>query len=426
MEGVIFPVPNPVDCRKLAPRFPIFKFTHMKIERLAKSKMPRVFWSGCSCLLVLVRFLQPQRASAADHAEFKYEMYKEDDHRIEINTGLFQFEKSLGASTVVRGETVYDAISGASPTGGPRHRGMNHVPMAQLEDTRNAGGLELSQRWGRQTFTPQVAYSTESDYESWGVSLKDAIDFNNKNTTLVIGASHNFDAVFAGNSPYLPPEAKFDKDSTDVLLGVTQLLGPKTVLTVNGTYGYTDGYLTDPYKGIRFDAFPDVDHTFIFPEKRPGYKSREILYASLTQFITSANASVELAYRFYHDSFDIFANTVSLTWFQKVGEHLSIEPSIRWYDQSEADFYFARVPKSQGVPVPVLRNSKTPKVYSADYRLSALTSWTYGVKVAYKFNNYVSLDAAYKRYVMDGNDNATSSTAYPKAHIYTVGLTVWF
>jgi hypothetical protein len=398
----------------------------MKIKWLAKWKIRKQVSSGCPYLLALLKLLQPQRASAADHAGVKYELYKEDDHRIEVNTGLFQFEKSLGASTTLRGETVYDAISGASPTGGPRLPGGKRVPMAQLEEIRNAGSLELSQRWGHHTLTPQLAYSTESDYDSWGISLNDAIDFNNKNTTIVIGAAHNFDTIYKGNSPYLPPNAKYDKDTTDVLLGVTQLLSPKAILTVNGTYGYANGYLTDPYKGIRFDAFPDVDRIFIFPEKRPSYKSREILYASLTQFLKPANASVELAYRFYHDSFDILANTVSLTWFQKVGKHLSIEPSIRFYDQSEAYFYHARVPASQGVPVPVLRNAQTPKVYSADYRLSALSSWTYGVKVTYRFNDYVSVDAACKRYIMEGNDHVTSSSAYPKANIYTAGLAVWF
>ena len=395
----------------------------------AKGKALRSTWRSRTWYLAfLFKLLLPQRASAADHAEFKYELYKEDDKRIEVNTGIFQFEKSLGASTILRGETVYDAISGASPTGGPPLPGQKRVPLAQLEDTRNAGSLELSQRWGRHTFTPQVAYSTESDYDSWGISLNDAIDFNNKNTTLVIGAAHNFDTIYAGNSPYLPSDEKNRKDSTDVLLGITQLLGPKTILTVNGTFGYTDGYLTDPYKGIRFDGWSAIadDPGFIFGEKRPGYKSREILYASLTQFITPAHASVELAYRFYHDSFEISANTVSLTWYQKIGEHLSIEPSVRFYNQSEASFYYHRVPASAGLPIPTFSNARTPDVYSADYRLSALNSWTYGVKIAYRIHEHISADVGYKRYVMQGNDGVTSSSAYPKAHIFTFGLTLWF
>ncbi len=401
----------------------------MKINPTKQWKPRHRGWTETSWLLaLLLRLFQPQRAAAEDHAEFKYELYKENNRRIEVNTGLFQFEKSLGASTIVRGETVYDAISGASPTGGPPLPGKKRVPLAKLTDTRNAGSLELSQRWGRQTLTPQIAYSTESDYESWGISLNDAIDFNNKNTTLLLGASHNFDTVLAGNSPFLPSDTKHDKDTTAVLLGITQLLGPKTILTISGTYSYADGFLTDPYKGIRFDKWGELanDPGFIFFEKRPGYKSSEVLYASLTQFITPANASVELAYRFYHDSFDIDAHTVSLTWFQKVGKHLTIEPSVRFYDQSAAAFYYDRVPASRGLPIPTFSNANTPRVYSADYRLSALSSWTYGVKAAYKFNEHVSLDAAYKRYVMEGNDHVTSPSAYPKADIYTLGLTVWF
>ncbi|HEY2951930.1 MAG TPA: DUF3570 domain-containing protein, partial [Verrucomicrobiae bacterium] len=183
-------------------------------------------------------------------------------------------------------------------------------------------------------------------------------------------------------------------------------------------------YLNDPYKGVRFDSFPDVAGTFLFAEKRPAYKSREILYASITQFITPAHASVEAAYRFYHDSFGIFAHTASLTWFQKAGPHLTIEPFIRYYDQTAASFYFVRVDASVGDPL--FTTPDLPNYYSADYRLSSLSSWTCGVKATCKFNEHVWVDAAYKRYEMSGHDHVTSASAYPQANIGTVGLTIWF
>ena len=217
----------------------------MNSNRLSKDRPRRATWAGLSCVLALVaELLRPSGLTAADHVEFKYELYKEDDHRIEVNTGLFKFEQSLTPSTVLKGEMVYDSISGASPTGGPPPTGSKQVPLAPLTETRYAGGLELHQRWGNHTITPQVAYSTESDYDSWGISLKDAIDFNNKNTTVSFGVAHNFDTIFAGNSPYLPADEVNKRGSSDVLLGVTQLLGPKTILMVNGTYGYANGYDT--------------------------------------------------------------------------------------------------------------------------------------------------------------------------------------
>ena len=194
---------------------------------------------------------------------------------------------------------------------------------------------------------------------------------------------------------------------------------------VNGTYGYANGYMTDPYKGVRFDSI-DFDPNFLFGEQRPTYRSRAILYTSLTHFITPADASVELAYRFYHDSYDIYGNTASLTWYQKVGDRLSIEPSIRYYRQSESSFYYEQVPAELGNPFPFAKNPNTPTVYSADYRLSSLTTWTYGIKVKYKVHEHFSVDAAYERYVMLGNDHVTSASAYPKANILMVGLSIWY
>ena len=40
-----------------------------------------------------------------------------------------------------------------------------------MHDIRRAGYLESDLRVGRQTFTPQISYSRESDYESIGLSL---------------------------------------------------------------------------------------------------------------------------------------------------------------------------------------------------------------------------------------------------------------
>ena len=74
-----------------------------------------------------------------------------------------------------------------------------------------------------------------STHEGGGISLNDAIEFNQKNTTLRIGASQSFDSV----EPVFFTSAK-DKNSTDVLLGVSQLLSAKTIFTADFTYGYFD------------------------------------------------------------------------------------------------------------------------------------------------------------------------------------------
>jgi len=242
----------------------------MKISRPKTWPRRRPRFAGPSCLLALVfKLACPQRGGAEDHVEFKYEQYQEDRHRVEVNTGLLQFEKSITAALTIKGQMVYDSISGASPTGGPPPAGSPEVPVARLADVRYAATLELSQRWGNHAITPQLAFSTESDYDSYGISLTDAIEFNRRNTTLTLGATHNFDTIYKGNSPYLSSKRTKKKDTTDLIAGVTQLLGPKTILTINGTYGWSEGYLSDPTKASGSTVFPTWPERFCLQTRGP-------------------------------------------------------------------------------------------------------------------------------------------------------------
>ena len=60
--------------------------------------------------------------------------------------------------------------------------------------------------------------------------------------------------------------------------------------------------------------------------------------------------------------------------------------------------------------------------YSADYRLSAFLSYTYGVKVVWIINSNWQLDGSIERYEMRGQDSVTSPSVYPRAAIVTAGL----
>jgi len=353
--------------------------------------------------------------SAEDHVDTKFEYYIEDANRIKIVTQGVLFEKSLTANLSLKGEYVYDGISGATPTGAPPPVGANQVPTTNMEDVRHAGALELAAKLGPHTLTPQISYSTEGDYDSLGIALNDAIEFNEKNTTLLLGVAHSFDTI----QPEFWTRAKH-KDSTDVMVGVTQLLNPRTVLQANLTLGYSWGYLADPYKSFRFDGYPDP--TGVFPEKRPGHRTKEVLFLSLTHFFEKPNASLEVSYRFYHDSFDILSHTVALAWHQKIGNHLILSPLFRYYDQTAADFYAVRLPGDPSDPdstVPI------PDAYSADYRLSSMHTLTYGVEAAILIKEWLHVNAAYKRYAMFGDDD-TPTSAYPNAHVFTIGARLWF
>jgi Protein of unknown function (DUF3570) len=375
-------------------------------------------WLGL-VVSVGLQVLLVQRARGENHLDYKYEDYAEESRRIHVRTHGALFEIEATPSVSVHGELVFDAISGATPTGGPPPTGSKRVPLATMSDERTAGNVQTPLRWGRHTTTPQAAYSLEADYESVGLSLNHTIDFNDKNTTLALGFAYTYDTIMPefwfGDKEY--------KNSGDLLVGVTQLLGPRTVFTANLTVGAANGFMNDPYKGVRFDGYPDENT--LFTEKRPGYRDKQIGYFSLTHFVTKLKGSAELGYRLYHDSYGIVSHTVSLSWFQKLGKHVVLSPMFRFSDQSEAAFYgvrFANEPLPPDDPfyVPI------PKHYSADYRLSAMQTFTYGLSATWKIKDRVSLDVAYKRYDMFGRDAATPKDAYPNANVFSGGVRLWF
>jgi hypothetical protein len=367
-------------------------------------------------IALLVQFFTGPRSRSEDQIAYKEEYYREDGNRIDIETHSLYFEKAINSVLSLKGEYVYDGISGASPTGGIPAPGSKKVPVANVDDVRNAGNLVVGLHLGNHTLTPQFAYSTENDYTSIGVALNDAVEFNAKNTTLNLGVSHDFDEV----KPEFWNKGK-RKDSTDALIGVTQLLDPRTYLTVNATVGYSDGYLADPYKRFHFDDYPDPlnpDPTATFAEKRPDHKSKEILYLGATHFFDAVNGSLEGSYRFYHDSYGINAHTVGVEWFQKFGKHIVIAPMFRYYHQTAASFYATHLP---GDPSDPTNPTPIPNYYSADYRLSEMETLTYGAKIVYQINDHIRIDGAYKRYVMRGLDGQTPASAYPKANVFTLG-----
>ena len=171
----------------------------------------------------------------------------------------------------------------------------------------------------------------------------------------------------------------------------------KSLFTLTLTLGQVEGYLDDQYKVV---ALNDV----LVPEKRPESKDKQIVYTSLTRFIEALQGSAELGYRFYTDTFGIQAHTFTMAWHQKLASQLILSPMVRWYSQSEADFYDVSF-------------SGSPTYYSSDYRVSALEALGYGVKLVWRPSSSWSLDIAAERYEQEGTDGITPQEAYPAANV---------
>jgi hypothetical protein len=325
----------------------------------------------------------------------------EEDDRIQIESSYWRLETAITDSLQLTAQGAFDAVTGATPTGAPPPPGSNEVPVVEIEDNRAGGFVQLEKTWGIYTLGAQVAASVESDYESIAFTLNHQFSLNKKTTTLLAGASATFDEIEA-----VTMENGQGKDSFDFILGVNQILTPTTTLQVNFTYGFGDGYFTDPYRIALVDGF------FQF-ENRPDYKDKRIVYAALRQFIPPLDAGIEADYRYYEDSFGFESHTATARWHQHIGNHLVVSPMFRYHQQTEAEFY--------GVTF-----EGAPRYFSSDWRMSAFETISYGVQAVVFWSDEFSLDFTYERYDVDPRDGETPRTVYVGTDVYTFGGTVRF
>ncbi len=397
-----------------------------------------------------------RRSLAEEHLDLTQGYYLEDHHRVEVWSSALYWETNVMPDTVLRFQGIYDVVSGASPTGAPRTRrtrevtkevvvttpgapvvvgyntvsgptgsggastpifaapatmtvlqteivpyGKPYLPLQEFEDQRLGLNLELEQRLGDWLLTGGVAYGYESDYAALAGTLKIGRELNHKTTLVTLGASLGQDWI-------LNPEIddREIKDTLEGLLSVAQVINTKTLLTLSGTLGTASGFLDDQYK------YASVDEEII-REQRPDTRDRRIVHVLLNRTFDSLNGSLEGMYRFYNDTYGIDAQTFGLTWFQRWGKHVILAPSIRYYEQTAADFYDTSF-------------IDKPKVFSSDYRLAKLASITAGMKIVWKINDSLQFSLAYDRYSMWGRDGRTDAEAFPKANIVTAGFKLWF
>ncbi len=368
-------------------------------------------------LSLLLVGLSPRLAWAEDSIRYKFQDYREADGRIAVKVNGTTVEKDLGTDTHLKLEGIIDSIAGATPNGQPAEKGSDQVGLSEMHERRKAWNGALSRQIKRVNLSFGFGNSRESDYVSNGWSLNTVTDFNQKNTNLLVGVAGTDDDIRVF---YQTDRVK--KRSNDVIVGVTQLLDARTSLTFNFTWGRARGYLADPYKLVQknIEIFPGISLPLTFSENRPAEREKWIALVSLNRAYAAVHGAVDLSYRFYHDSYKADAHTIDAAWFQNVGEHLILRPGLRFHDQSAASFYYYDLDKTAIVPFSGPARANGP-FYSSDYRLSALRTVTYGLKVIWTPSESWQLDAAFERYDMRGRDGVTPQSAYCQANILTLG-----
>lgn len=375
-------------------------------------------------LTAMLWLAQPREARAEDSVTYKFQSWQEDNQRIRVDASYLLAEKDLGPDMHLKAMGVLDSIAGATPTGETPRTPGGEVPLAHMEDTRRAWDVSLSRQFSRVAATVGYAVSRESDYLSRVWSVNTVTDFNQKNTSLLLGYGRTNDRIM---EPKLGWTIDRHKKGNDFITGLNQILDANTSLTANVSWGRSRGFMADPYKIVSTTKL-DLDPGFYYtpPENRPGTKNKLSAFLGVNRNFAERHAALEASYRWYQDGFGISSHTVALAWVQELGKNWVVEPSLRYARQSAADFYSfdldrAGVITTYDLPLGETGTGRAP-FYSSDYRLSRMETIDAGVKVSWKVRPWMQLDAAYNRYVARGLDGVTPQDAYSRAHCFTVGV----
>ncbi len=313
-----------------------------------------------------------------------------DRDRVSILTVLDTMSGS-SPSGAVKTSGGSNTVTGASGGGGSGVSDPNANALVKFDDTRLGNSLTwVHQHDNNWTVNYNGAVSIENDYRSFSAAVTVNKETENKEYRFTMGLAGAHDQVFrvgAGNTPVPLTQiadnefaGEGEKNTTDLILGISRVINRRTVAQANLSYSFSQGYLTDPYK-----VFSVVDIATNLPiddssyyEKRPGDRQRASITFLLNHQLYPSNNILHGSYRFYTDDWDVNSHTLNVNYRFNFVNTSYLEASIRLYTQSKASFYHNEffVNNTAGLDPTTL----FPEFISADYRLDDMNSVTPGIR----------------------------------------------
>ena len=358
--------------------------------------------------------------------------YGEDGDRVQdlsfksLTRRLFTDDRVLTLGLTV------DTLTGASPNGAIRQDGVQTftrpsgsdayaVPAGELplDDTFKDTRVAVSANWQQPTGEKGLlnlgfSASKEYDYLHTGVNARYARDFNQRNTTVSAGLAYARDSVEPVGGAPIPLTPMLDvgdvsnrlgddnKDVLDVVFGISQVINRNLLVQVNYSLSRQDGYLNNPYKvlslvdGTTGDTIPRTpgpdggpNGQFLF-ESRPDQRTLHGLYAQAK--LNLGGKVLDASYRFMTDDWEIDSHTLDLHYRWPVGQSSYVEPHLRFYTQSEGEFYRLSLDNSQTLPT----------FATSDYRLGNFDALTAGLKFGWKTRNDNDMSVRVEWYTQSG------------------------
>jgi len=359
--------------------------------------------------------------------------YGEDDDRVQdFSLSILALRNYVDDRSLSLSLTI-DSLTGATPLGAIPFSGpqafttpsgnavfttpANAIPLDDtFLDTRVAIAASWQQPIGRlNAISTGITASKEFDYLHFGANVKFSRDFNKRNTTLSAALAYAMDewdptgGVPDPLSPMLDVGdlsnrgGKDDKNILDIVLGVTQVINRNFLVQLNYSFSDSSGYLNDPFKIISVvdpvtgdpldriptPGVPGPSHQNVF-ESRPDTRAKHSVFVQGKYYMSGK--VLDASFRFMTDDWGIDSHTVDLRYRWPVGQSRYIEPHVRFYRQSHADFYVGSLDGS----------ALSPTYASADYRLGEFDAITLGLKFGWQLASGNKMSLRLESYSADG------------------------
>ncbi len=294
----------------------------------------------------------------------------------------------------------FDVITGSSPSGAmPSGRiqttttasgnvtthAADQIPLSMFQDIRGSLDLEYGRPFGSLvTSTTGAHFSREKDYQSLGANAKWSVDLFHRLSTVTVGGGFNHDDIFpVGGVPVgladglvRAGSGNESKDVANGLIGLSRVLTRRWMVAVNASMMTERGYLTEPYKVVSLISADSGLTVGQLKENRPDSRLRRDVFASsvyhLTRDVLYSN------YRYYWDDWGVRSHTLDLKLRHELENDTYVQPHVRMYLQSAADFF----------RFGIVEGTALPRYATSDYRLGPLRTLTLGATYGFHLMDY--------------------------------------
>ncbi|MGL4937908.1 DUF3570 domain-containing protein [Shewanella sp.] len=364
-------------------------------------------------------------------------MYYGEQDRVQAIEAIGSAQKAFGDDSVLDLKLVVDSLTGPSASGAvaqsgsqtftrPSGNGQYQVSAGEtpLDDTFHDTRVQANVGW-TEVLNPLwklnvgANISKEFDYMSMGVNAGIERGFNKDNTTVFMGTAYSVDTVdpvggrpvdfssMAVRDKFATEEAyrtafnatrqggSDDKQTADLMLGVTQVLNARWLLQANYGLSSVNGYLTDPYKVLSV-VNSDGQTQDILYESRPDSRLKHSVYLMTKGALDSG--VVDFSYRYNTDDWDLTSHTLESHYRYYFSGNFYGQLHLRYYQQTAVNFYQPFL----------LADTTLPEFASADYRIGDMTAYTLGVKFGHRLSGGHEMSYRLEYYQQDPKNNGTA------------------